>query len=65
MKHKQKQMIIYLFQAWAMPAFLILIGIGRIAQFIECLCQNGVDEMNYRIFIPSMKWVDKHIKDTE
>jgi hypothetical protein len=65
MKHKQKQIVIYIAQAWAMPLFMCFIGIGKLAQGVEWICQNGIDIMNYVIFIPSMKWLDKHIKDTK
>lgn len=65
MKHRNKQILIYALQAWAMPLFTLFVIIGRIAMLIEWLCQNGIDIMNEYLFIPSMKFIDKHIKDTE
>ena len=46
-----------------MPFFLFLIGIGKIGTFFVWLADNGIDEMNYRFFIPIKNWLDKHIKD--
>jgi hypothetical protein len=65
MKHKQKQIVIYITQVWAMPLFTVFIIIGKIAQGVEWVCQNGIDIMNDLVFIPSMKFLDKHIKDTK
>ena len=63
MKHKQKQFIIYLCQSWLMPVFLILVLLGKIGSFLVWYADNGIDQLNYRFFIPIMECIDKKIRD--
>ena len=65
MKRKQKQFIIYLCSAWALPFFILLIGIGKVGTFLVWIADNGIDEMNYRIFIPIRDRISDKIKDDE
>ena len=46
-----------------MPVFIIFIVLGKIGTFLVWFSDNGIDELNYRFFIPIMKCIDKKIRD--